>query len=228
MDKANVFLPNNMAGFGITVSGDLNAKYGDDFEKMPLFGTRNIYERSTEVKTGGEFLNISIRCNIPYGLCMFTKVPMSLILENNCFSLSDIFRQLEINELAEKLQECLSDMQRLTIIESFLVPKIINKHPPIFVEIVKFIHETQGLFNVAYIARKFSITERSINRYFSKYVGIGPISYINLVRFRTMLNIGNGERENLLSHALEVGYYDQSHFIMHFKEFGSMQLLREL
>ena len=214
------FLPNNICGFGFTLSGELLVKNERDFEKMPPFGTRNIFERSSEVTTSGDFLNISVRCIIPNGLCIFTKMPMNIVYENHSFSLDDIFQNKEMNDIREQLLNAGNDVSRLEILEAFLLKRIINSHPPILAGIIKFIHDSRGLFNVAHIARHFSTTERTVQRYFNKYIGISPNAYVNLIRFRAVLGMSTDSDNDMLGKALEAGYYDQSHFIKHFKEFA--------
>lgn len=217
-----ITLPINVSGFGFTLSGEFHVKTGTSFNKMPAFGTRNLYEKPGEIITKGAFLNISVRCTIPNGLCLFTKIPMNIIYGVYAVSLDDIFTGQEILDLTEQLAEATTDSERLGLIESFLVSRIVNSYPPLFGEIARFIHRSKGFYNLTYIAKLFHVSERTINRYFNKYLGISPIVYINLIRFRSMLSISGQDGVTLLSSAFDAGYYDQSHFIKHFKEFSSL------
>ena len=72
--ESTVFLPNNICGFGFTVSGDLLVKNKTDFQIMPKYGTRSTLMKPSEIKTSGDFLNISVRLTIPNGLSLFTKI----------------------------------------------------------------------------------------------------------------------------------------------------------
>lgn len=213
------FLPNNICGFGLTLSGHFYVKKNDAFEKMPVFGTRNLLDQASEVKTSGDFLNIAVRLTIPNGLCLFTKIPMNEVYQLSAFSLDAIFKDREIAELREKLMEADNDSRKLNILELFLISKIIRGFPPILANIVSHIQQSGGLINVTTLVREFAISERSINRYFNTYIGINPIAYINLIRFRAIINLSPSSHEGLLSNALNAGYYDQSHFIKHFKQF---------
>ena len=216
-----VFLPNNICGFGFTLSGSLLVKNDEEFQEMPAFGTRNTLQKPSEILTKGDFLNISVRLVIPNGLSLFTKIPMHLVYEKEAFSLTDIFNENEINSLVEKLYEAKTDSQKVVVLESFIVDKIINPMPEIFIGIITSIHLSKGHITVSQLSKQFYVSERSINRYFNKYVGINPNVYINLIRFRAVIDLQN-TNSNILHHALDVGYYDQSHFIKHFKEFSTV------
>lgn len=220
--SSSVFLPNNICGFGFTISGELFVKNDSDFKLMPQFGTRNTLNKPSEIMTSGDFFNISLRLVIPNGLSLFTKIPMHKIYEEEAISLTDIFKPFEIVFLGEKLAEAKTDEKRLEILEFFLLSKINFTSPRIFAEIVQKIHFTNGYITVQELARLFVISERTINRYFNIYVGVNPNEYINLIRFRSVISLTQNSPNSVLHHALDVGYYDQSHFIKHFKEFSTV------
>jgi len=144
---------------------------------------------------------------------------MNLVYEKEGFSLIDIFGKREIESITKKLLSTKTDRKKLEIIEDFLVAKMVNTCPPLLTDIVNSIHKSNGGHNVAELAKQFSTSERTINRYFNKYVGINPIEYINLIRFRSVIN---SKGDDPFTNALEAGYYDQSHFIKHFKEFSKV------
>ena len=219
--ESTVFLPNNSCGFGFTVFGDLLVKNKTDFQIMPKFGTRNTLTKPSEIKTSGDFLNISVRLTIPNGLSLFTKIPMNVVYKEDATSLYDIFTNQEINDLVDSLVESTNDNEKIKVLELFLVSKLIVCHPALYVSIVNKIHTTKGQCNVAQMASFFSVSERTIHRLFNKFVGVNPISYINLIKFRTFLQHSSIPNNHLLSAAMDAGYYDQSHFIKHFKAFST-------
>jgi AraC-like DNA-binding protein len=220
-NTTEIFLPNNVSAFGLTINGELLVNYDNYFKKMPSFGTRNILAKPSEIKTNGDFFNISIRLLLPNTLSVFTKIPMSEIYKNEFFSLTDIFNKNEVDTLVDQILEQQTDEQIQEIIERFLVAKIITNTNFVFESIINFIHNMNGNLNMYQIAQKFNISERTINRYFNAYAGINPNKYINLIRFRAVINTSNST-SNILTTAIDVGYYDQSHFIKHFKEFTTL------
>jgi AraC-like DNA-binding protein len=227
-NESIIFLPNNICGFGFTLSGDLLVKNKTDFQKMPAFGARNTLIKPSEIKTSGDFLNISVRFTIPNGLSLFTKIPMSSIYQEDATSLNDIFSNQEINDIVESLFETTNDKEKLKVLELFLVSKLIVCHPPLFLELITKIHDSKGECRVAQLATFFSVSERTINRLFNKLVGVNPVNYINLIRFRNVLQLSSRTKADLLSNALDAGYYDQSHFIKQFKTFSTFTPLQFL
>lgn len=218
-NSCSIFLPNNMCGLGFTLSGELHVKQDKDYEKMPAFGTRNTLNKVSEVKTKGNFFNVSVRLILPNGFCLFTKIPMNRIYEHSAVSLTDIFDKKEVERIAEKLGLAKTDEERVSILESYLVLKITNTCPPLLFHLISNIHQAKGSVNIQALAKQFKVSERTINRYFNQYIGINPNVYINLIRIRFILNSGVGSNSKLSSAAFDAGYYDQSHFIKQFKEF---------
>jgi len=218
-----VYLPNNISGLGFTLYGDLCVRSGGDFKKMPPMGTRNVLQGSGEIITRGRFLNISVRCVIPNGLNLFTRAPMDQLYQQDAISLYDIFTRQQISDITEQLAGAASDRERVSLLEAFLLRHLVNNYPPQFAAIVKFIHEFVGACNLQQLARTFTTTERTIHRQFCRYVGITPNAYINLIRFRSVLSLSSRSRaHSTLSNAFEVGYYDQAHFIRHFKKLSTV------
>ena len=220
--KESIFLPNNIGGMGFTLSGNLYVRTDGDYSQMPAFGTRNTITKPSEVKTSGNFFNISVRLVVPNALYLFTKIPVNTIYEQESVDLEHIFEKRALNELNDRLLETDTDLQRLHIIETFLWQRIINSCPPMLTVVIEFINETKGVYNLEVIAKRFSITERTINRYFNRFIGISPSQYIQLIRFRSVINKRDIKDKNFLNIALDAGYYDQSHFIKHCKEFSKV------
>jgi AraC-like DNA-binding protein len=188
---------------------------------MPAFGTRNTLSKPSEIKTSGDFLNISVRLTIPNGLSLFTKTPMNVVYEEDAISLTELFSNQEINDLVDWLLQTETDDEKIKVLELFLVAKLAVCHSPVFVAIITKIHDVKGRCNVRQLASFFSISERTIHRLFNKFVGVNPLNYIHLIRFRTLLNNSSNTNTDLFSNWLDVGFYDQSHFIKSFKTFSS-------
>ena len=221
-NTSTIFLPNNICGFGFTLSGDLLVKSKTDFQKMPAFGTRNTLKKPSAIKTSGEFFNISVRLKIPNGLSLFTTIPMNIVYEEEAISLNDIFSNQEINDLVDVLLETANDDEKIRVLELFLVSKLMVCHPPLFGALITKINASKGQCTVAQLASFFLVSERTIHRLFNKLVGVNPNNYINLIRFRTVMQLLSKPNADFLGNALDAGYYDQSHFIKHFKAFSTL------
>ncbi len=83
------------------------------------------------------------------------------------------------------------------------------------------IASAQGNASIRDIAKKVGISERSLERLFSRYVGTTPKAYSRIVRFQSVLReIEGAESPDILDTALAFGYYDQSHLINDFNQFS--------
>jgi AraC-like DNA-binding protein len=84
----------------------------------------------------------------------------------------------------------------------------------------RFIHQHEGHGRVHAWARSLDISERTLERRFSEWIGVSPKKYARIVRFhhayRGVLGAGV-ERDHLQAHL--GGYYDQSHFNREFRYF---------
>ncbi len=86
-------------------------------------------------------------------------------------------------------------------------------------QIIAAIEERHGNITVEDILKQFFLTERTLQRWFNKTMGINPKIYLRIVRFNYVLNQLN--RENFLLEQIitTAGYFDQSHFIKDFLRF---------
>ena len=73
------------------------------------------------------------------------------------------------------------------------------------------------------IAERFAISPSTLLRYFKKYIGISPSTYVLTLRRKKMIHSICNEKYGALS-AQECGYYDQSHFINDFKRLFGISL----
>lgn len=70
------------------------------------------------------------------------------------------------------------------------------------------------------ILKKLSITERTFQRIFKKYIGVTPNQYRRICQFKLSFDLlKNGQFEKLTDVAYNTGFSDQSHFTRSFKEF---------
>lgn len=84
----------------------------------------------------------------------------------------------------------------------------------------RFIHQSRGHGRVQAWAGDLGVSERTLERRFSAWIGMSPKQYARIVRFhhayRGVLGAGV-DRDRLEAHL--GGYYDQSHFIREFRYF---------
>lgn len=85
-------------------------------------------------------------------------------------------------------------------------------------EMVRFIETTRAVTRVEDVAEQFTTSPRSLERLFRTYVGVTPKWTIRLYRLHEALDRLDGSTPvDWRRLALELGYFDQSHFIRDFK-----------
>lgn len=82
---------------------------------------------------------------------------------------------------------------------------------------------TAGRVSIESLAEETGYTPRYLDRSFREETGLSPKQLAKIVRFQTAvsaLNAPNGR--NLTEIAMDLGYYDQSHFVHDFKAFTGL------
>lgn len=76
---------------------------------------------------------------------------------------------------------------------------------------------------LAQMLQELSLTERTFQRIFKKYVGITPSEYRRICQFQmAFYQLKSGQFDKLTDVAYTNGYFDQSHYIRSFKEFTAI------
>jgi AraC-like DNA-binding protein len=84
--------------------------------------------------------------------------------------------------------------------------------------IVETIEADRSLVRVDQLPERWNMTKRSLQRLFNEYVGVTPKWVINRYRLHEALErLHAGAPVNWTDLALELGYFDQSHFIRDFR-----------
>ncbi|MBL8112627.1 MAG: helix-turn-helix transcriptional regulator [Acidobacteria bacterium] len=84
--------------------------------------------------------------------------------------------------------------------------------------VVRRILEDPAVRRVEDLARAFDTNPRSLQRLFREYVGVSPKWVIRRYRLHEALErMDSGARENWTALALDLGYFDQAHFIRDFR-----------
>jgi AraC-like DNA-binding protein len=77
----------------------------------------------------------------------------------------------------------------------------------------------KGEISIQDVLDKVEISERSLERYFKKHIGLSPKFYSRIIRFSNIFKLVQTKDFNWSDITYLAGYYDQSHFIKNFKEF---------
>lgn len=93
-------------------------------------------------------------------------------------------------------------------------PNFFVKHH--FLNVMELIGNKQGIINLSEVLKCSGQSFRTLQYDFRNYIGLSPKEYIDLVRFRKLC-IALKVKKEILSSALDFGFYDQPHFNNKFK-----------
>jgi AraC-like DNA-binding protein len=167
------------------------------------------------LEDSGSVFGIKFR---PGGFQPFLGKPVST-LRNRSLALCDVFGAgSEALESAVLSQQ--SDDGQVEVASAFLISCL----PPIGDEVIRVGEIVDGISADREIrtlegaATRWNISIRSLQRLFNDYVGVGPKWVINRYRMHEALaRMDEGGAVDWVALALELGYFDQAHFIRDFK-----------
>jgi AraC-like DNA-binding protein len=150
----------------------------------------------------------------------FLKSPVSTLTDSSR-SIREVFG-IDDAELERTVLGCDTDEEMTVAAESFLRTHI----PPgdgnvaVVNQIVDFISAHREITRVEQLSLQFDLNVRALQRLFSRYVGVSPKWVIGRYRLQEAAEeLANGAAVSWNRLALELGYFDQAHFI---KDFGSL------
>jgi AraC-like DNA-binding protein len=172
--------------------------------------------RFTRVIEGkGKVFGIKFR---PGGFYPFVKFPVSR-LTNRILPLGDVFGAPG-QALASRVLAKRSERAMVAVAEDFLRQQNPERDAVAerVADIVEQIAADRTITRVETVAGNSGLTVRSLQRLFSRYVGVSPKWVINRHRLHEAIDrLAKGETVDWTHLAFELGYFDQAHFIKDFK-----------
>jgi AraC-like DNA-binding protein len=123
--------------------------------------------------------------------------------------------------LARQVSDLGADAEKAAAVERFLNVRMAP--PDASVEqvssIVDEIAKNRDIVSVEQIVAQWSVGKRALQQLFSSYVGVGPKWVINRYRLHEAVErLQEGADINFTELAVELGYFDQAHFIRDFRK----------
>ncbi|EOQ96220.1 DNA-binding helix-turn-helix protein [Leptospira wolbachii serovar Codice str. CDC] len=211
-----------------TVSWDLTGKEPYLAETLPNPSIHIVFEIgnskifgvtkgrfSTLLEGKGSVFGIKFR---PGGFYPFFQKNIA-VLTDKTIPISELTKE-EILPLEKEIFQKEDEESRIKIVETWLENILPERDPKIlFINtIIDRIKDDRSIQSVEQITKLYSIQLRSLQRLFQEYVGVSPKWVIQ--RFRIQEVAERIEKEKTIPYAemaLELGYYDQAHFIKDFK-----------
>jgi AraC-like DNA-binding protein len=148
----------------------------------------------------------------------FTQTPVALYTDTT-IDLSDAFGEEGIRFEAQ-LRAANSDEEKVAIAESFLrqLAPTTEKNVALVSHIVETISAEPTITKVDHLVSRFQINKRGLQRLFRQYIGVSPKWVIQRYRLHEATEqVAAGEIVDWSKLAVELGYFDQAHFIKDFK-----------
>lgn len=154
----------------------------------------------------------------PAGFCAFCSLPMSELIGKR-FGIEEIFGS-EAKDLADRIFATESCKERIELTEAFLSKRrqFQDVNIDLANRIVAAIAEDQEILRVDDLLDRYALSKRQIQRLFQRYVGVSPKWVIMRYRAHEAIEqLTSGKITDLTELAMDLGYFDQAHFIKDFK-----------
>jgi AraC-like DNA-binding protein len=148
----------------------------------------------------------------------FLKAPVSK-LTNHSFPLSEVLK-VDSRDWEDKILSLEDSTEMLVIAENFLHERLPERDEVIAVinQIVDRIIAEREITKVEDVAAQFNFSKRTLQRLFSQYVGVSPKWVIQRYRLQEAAEqLATGGQTDWAKLAVDLGYFDQAHFIKDFK-----------
>jgi AraC-like DNA-binding protein len=157
----------------------------------------------------------------PGGLAPFSAVPMNKLAGSHA-DLAAVFSvdQDHAARLAAEVMASRRDEDAIQRIEAFLIARdpVDDPQAALATRLVELARGYQEIKTVEELAASAAMTTRTLQRLFSRYVGVAPKWVIRRARVQEAAErVAHGERVDWAALALELGYFDQAHFVRDFK-----------
>ncbi len=212
-------LPDTSIVMGFQYTGKLS--YSCENNEVPLStigitGLRDTFRTFNNSKNIGTVLVIFSET----GAAAFFNIPMHELFDQS-LSLDDLVLRSQMDVVAEQLNEAKTEIERINVVEQFLISRINYKANDDLVNLaVTLIKQAGGNIKINLLSEKLNISQAQFEKRFRKIVGASPKKFASIVRLRSVLNATNISSYTTLG--LDAGYYDQAHFIKDFKSFTGL------
>ncbi|MEM8528290.1 MAG: helix-turn-helix domain-containing protein [Bacteroidota bacterium] len=179
------------------------------------------FDRAYQICARGrlEILNIRFR---PNGVYPLTKIPMQELL-NSQIEMGILLKE-NSREWHERLVEVQDDEAKILLLENLLqeLYQKSNLHHRLDYGIQQ-IQQNKGLISVQKLANSLNTNYKSLDRWFNKKVGVSPKRFIQLTRFKCILDeIEQAQCPDWMQIVADYDFHDQAHFIKEFKQFAGV------
>jgi AraC-like DNA-binding protein len=163
----------------------------------------------------GQVFGVKFR---PGAFYPFVRSPISRITDA-MLRLEDAFG-IDSGALEQAIFAQPSQGRQMEIVEQFLYARLPERDPAIdeINRIIGGVIADRTIVKVDDIVRRFGLGKRTLQRLFSQYVGVSPKWAIKRYRLQEAAEQLAGGAADWTRMAVDLGYFDQAHFIKDFKQ----------
>lgn len=207
---------------------ELIVHYGEAFQKL----TGNKLEKQANVFVFGqleEFIELVPAAVtgvmgvkfFPSGLAHFSSLPVNEI-KHQAVELHHIFKA-DSNQLLAEIGESKSIPEKAQCMDKFLLKHLqdARRNTGLVQAMMQHIYACNGSIAVSELVSKYHISERQLERIFSREIGLSPKNFSRIVRFQQVFKLA-ASAGSLTSLAFDAGFFDQAHFSREFKSFTGL------
>jgi AraC-like DNA-binding protein len=164
----------------------------------------------------GHLFGVSFK---PGAFYPFLRAPIS-VLTDTSMNFFDVFH-MHSETLEEALFSQEEEAKMIALVEQFLCERVPEKDEQVVLinEMVDRIRENREITSVDHLVNHFHRSKRTLQRLFRCYVGVSPKWVINRYRLQEAAEqVAQSKVVDWSKLALDLGYFDQAHFINDFKQ----------
>jgi len=188
----------------------------DQYQRVPSAAFTGMWEtiRGHEHAAGHAVL---LAMFTPLGAAAFLRQPLDEFSGGTADLTSVLSRPADLRRLTEQIASAAGHEERIRLLERFLLARIGQPTPdPLVAAAVAWLERGLGQARVDALTRHIGLSQSALERRFRRVVGLTPKRYAMLLRFRRALALQRNAI-GLAAVAHDAGYFDQSHFINHFR-----------
>lgn len=213
----HVALPSIMQSFILSFTPS-QVKVITDRSTIPISGNLIIGQHTRRFKSlmTGELQFLGVHFT-PTGLYRLVQKPMTAFAD----SIQPLPDHLPwYGELQKQLDSTTTAAERITVLEALIAKNLLPQTPLLqsVAAAAALICDSNGSAALPAVAREVGMSERTMQRYFSEYVGVSPKTFARIARFNGVTRLMETEPFlNWQKILLEAGYFDAAHFAHDFK-----------
>ncbi len=194
---------------------------GQDAFKVADAAFISNFDRPYDISLCGNLSVMHIRFK-PNGIYPLTKIPLFELL-NGQLPLEDLTDK-NISFLHQEMQEQTSDLKRIAIFEKYLLRRYASSNLHYRLDSgLQIIQDKKGLLTVSELSKTLNTNYKSIDRWFKKHVGLPPKKFMQITRFKNILeDLEHQDQPDWMKIVSDYNFHDQAHFIKDFSRFAGV------